>query len=477
MLTPPLPKLLVKRSVSLRQRLPVLRQTCKAKLPRCKGEGRKISRTAFENEVRPLFRQIPGVRLSFEGNGFSGSKELAIVLKSEDAAALTRVAESLETQMRQVPGLVEVASSASLVKPEILIRPKPQQAADQGVTVQMVARTANLATLGAFDANLAKFDLPDRQIPIRVQLDPKERNNIDTIRNLQVQNQSGALIPLQSVTDISFGNGPSQVDRYNRSRKISIEANLQGSALGDALEKVNNLPALKNLPPNVKQEKFGNAKIMQALFTNVGTALGAAVLFIYAVLVLLFGDFLHPLTIMVALPFSLGGALMGLLITPKELGLYALIGIVLLLGLVTKNSILLVDYALITQREVKPLFSAVLDSGVARLRPILMTTIAMIAGMLPIALGIGAGSEVRSPMAIAVIGGLMTSTLLTLVAVPAIFTYIDWFQALLFGRLLHGASKRRHADIAAQNGNGHAASTHPSALGRVLMPDPEHPVR
>ena len=197
-----------------------------------KGKGRDLSRTQFENEVRPLFRQIPGVRLSFEGNGFGGSKELSIVLKSEDAETLTRVAESLETQMRQVPGLVEVASSASLVKPEILIRPKPQQAADQGVTVQTIARTANLATLGDFDANLAKFDLPDRQIPIRVQLDPQKRNDIDTIRNLQVQNQSGALIPLQSVADISFGNGPSQIDRYNRSRKISIEANLQGRSAG-----------------------------------------------------------------------------------------------------------------------------------------------------------------------------------------------------------------------------------------------------
>ena len=446
-----------------------------------KGEGRNISRTQFENEVRPLFRQIPGVRLSFEGNGFGGSKELAIVLKSEDAEALTRVAESLEKQMRHVPGLVEIASSASLVKPEILIRPKPQQAADQGVTVQTIARTANLATLGDFDANLAKFDLPDRQIPIRVQLDPKERTNIDTVRNLQVQNQSGALIPLQSVADVSFGNGPSQIDRYNRSRKISIEANLQGASLGDAIEKVNNLPALKNLPPTVKQEKFGNAKIMHELFTNVGTALGAAVLFIYAVLVLLFGDFLHPMTIMAALPFSLGGALTGLLVTQKELGLYALIGIVLLLGLVTKNSILLVDYALLNQREGKPLFSAVLDSGVARLRPILMTTIAMIAGMMPIALGIGAGSEVRSPMAIAVIGGLMTSTLLTLVVVPVIFTYIDWFQALVFGRLLHGASKRRHTDTAqnavAQNGNGHAGSPYPSAPVNSLLPNSDRSIR
>ena len=438
-----------------------------------KGEGRKISRTQFENEVRPLFRQIPGVRLSFEGNGFGGSKELAIVLKSEDAEALTRVAESLEKQMRQVPGLVEVASSASLVKPEILIRPKPQQAADQGVTVQTIARTANLATLGDFDANLAKFDLPDRQIPIRVQLDPQKRNDIDTIRNLQVQNQSGALIPLQSVADVSFGNGPSQIDRYNRSRKISIEANLQGAALGDAIERVNNLPALKNLPPNVKQEKFGNAKIMHELFTNVGTALGAAVLFIYAVLVLLFGDFLHPMTIMAALPFSLGGALMGLLITQKELGLYALIGIVLLLGLVTKNSILLVDYALLNQREGKPLFSAVLDSGVARLRPILMTTIAMIAGMMPIALGIGAGSEVRSPMAIAVVGGLMTSTLLTLVVVPVIFTYVDRLQILVFGRLLHGASKRRHTDIAAQKGNGQA-TVYPVTPSTSVAHDSDH---
>ena len=433
-----------------------------------KGEGRNISRTQFENEVRPLFRQIPGVRLSFEGNGFGGSKELAIVLKSEDAETLTRVAENLEKQMRQVPGLVEVASSASLVKPEILIRPKATASSRSGCDS---ADHCTYCEPGDARVILTQIwqnlTCPIARFPFGCSLIPKERNNIDTIRNLQVQNQSGALIPLQSVAEVSFGNGPSQIDRYNRSRKIAIEANLQGAALGDAIEKVNNLPALKNLPPNVKQEKFGNAKIMHELFTNVGTALGAAVLFIYAVLVLLFGDFLHPLTIMAALPFSLGGALTGLLITQKELGLYALIGIVLLLGLVTKNSILLVDYALLNQREGKPLFNAVVDSGVARLRPILMTTIAMIAGMMPIALGIGAGSEVRSPMAIAVIGGLMTSTLLTLVVVPVIFTYIDWFQNLVFGRLLHGASKRRHADIAAQNGNGQTAGysvTAPTSL-------------
>ncbi len=409
-------------------------------------EERKISQREFEQRFRPQFQQIPGTRLSFDSLGVSGSKELAIVLKSEDAAALTLTAQTLEKQMHQVPGLVEVASSASLIKPEILIRPDPVRAADQGVSVSTISRTANLGTLGDIDSNLAKFDLPDRQIPIRVQLAPQYRDDLETIRNLQVQTHSGALVPLQTVADISFGSGPSQIDRFNRFRKIAIEANLQGAALGDALKAVHELPALKQLPASVQEERFGNAKIMNELFTNVGTALGSALLFIYAVLVLLFGDFLHPLTIMMALPFSLGGALLGLLITQKELGLFALIGVVLLMGLVTKNSILLVDYALMNQKEGQPLFPAILDSGVARLRPILMTTIAMITGMLPIAIGLGAGAEQRSPMAISVIGGLMTSTLLTLIVVPVIFTYIDALQNLIFGRVLKGSIARRQDD-------------------------------
>jgi multidrug efflux pump subunit AcrB len=431
-----------------------------------RGE-RKITRRQFEQEIRPLFQQIPGARLSSsQWSPSGGGRELAIVLKSENPATLIQAANELEKGMHQIPGLVEITSSASLVKPEILITPDPVRAADQGVTVQQIARTANLATLGDFDANLAKFDLPDRQIPIRVQLDPKFHTNIDTIRNLQIQTQSGALVPLETVATISLGNGPSQIDRYNRYRKISVEANLQGLALGNAVVKVNELPILKNLPPSVVQEKFGNAKIMGQVFVNFGGALLAAVVFIYAVLALLFNDFLHPLTIMVALPFSIGGALLGLLITQKELSIIALIGIFLLMGLVTKNSILLVDYALLNQREGKAMHHAVVDSGVARLRPILMTTIAMIAGMIPIALGIGAGSESRSPMAIAVIGGLMTSTMLTLLVVPVIFTYIDRAQEFLFGVLLQGTASRRQADYA---GNGHEPiPSHPaSPPGRV----------
>jgi multidrug efflux pump subunit AcrB len=252
------------------------------------------------------------------------------------------------------------------------------------------------------------------------------------MKNLQVPGKNNTLVPLSAVADISLGSGASQIDRYDRSRQVTVEANLQGITLGEATKAVRALPAMNPLPPSVKQEASGDAKVMQDVFAGFAGALGTAVLFIYAVLVLLFGNFLHPITIMAALPLSIGGALVGLLVAQKSLGLFSLIGIVLLMGIVTKNSILLVDYALLNQKEGKPLYKATLESGVARLRPIIMTTIAMVAGMVPIALGIGAGSQTRSPMAIAVIGGLMTSTLLTLVVIPVIFTYMDGLQNWIF---------------------------------------------
>jgi len=419
---------------------------------------REVSQQEFEQQMRPQFQQIPGARISVDQGQVGGRKQLSIVLKSENSESLTVAAAALTQQMRNLPGLVEVTSSASLVKPEILIDPDPARAADQGVSVQAIAQTASLATIGGLEADQPKFNLPDRQIPIQVQIAPQFRSDIDTIKNLRVPGENGTVVPLAAVADISLGSGPAQIDRYNRARQISVEANLQGLTLGEALQSVNALPAMNPLPAGVVQERSGDAKVMRDVFTGIGGALGTAVLFIYAVLVLLFNNFLHPLTIMVALPLSLGGALLGLVVVQKSLGLYALIGIVLLMGLVTKNSILLVDYALIHLQEGKPLYRAALESGVARLRPILMTTIAMIAGMVPIAMGIGAGSQVRSPMAIAVIGGLMTSTLLTLVVIPVIFTYIYRFQTRLFRRF-KGLSLNREeetSEFTGSNGKSHA---------------------
>lgn len=407
-------------------------------------EERKVSQQQFEQELRPLFQTIPGARISFQSQGPGGSnKDLSIVLRSENPEALSQAADGLEKQMRGVPGMVEVASTASLVKPEILVIPNPQRAADLGVTVRSIARTASLATIGDNEANLAKYNLSDRQIPIRVQIDPKARADINTIKNLQVPGNNGNLVPLMAVADIRFGSGPATINRYDRARQVAVEANLQGISLGEAVQTVNKLPVMQNLPPGVAQQSSGSAKIMQDIFSRFGGALALALMCIYAILVLLYNNFLHPLSIMAALPFSLGGALVALMVMQKPLGIYAMIGIVLLLGIVTKNSILLVDYTIINMQEGKTLREALIEAGVSRLRPIMMTSLATIVGILPLALGIGVGSEVRQPMGIAIMGGFTTSTLLTLVVVPVIFSYIDNFQDGILGIFRYGFGKKR----------------------------------
>jgi hydrophobe/amphiphile efflux-1 (HAE1) family protein len=394
-------------------------------LPR---EERSLSQGNFEEQVRESLQQIPGARISFATRGAGGSrKDVSLVLKSENPEALAKAATALEQQARQIPGLVEVTSSVSLVKPEIVIQPNLQRAADLGVSVQAIARTASLALIGDNDFNLAKFNLPDRQIPIRVQIAPQYRHDLETLKNLRVPSSRGTLVPISAVADLRLGSGLAEIKRFNRSRQVAVEANLQGLSLGDALTQIKALPAMNPLPDGVSEEPSGDAKIMRDVFTRFGSALGLAVLSIYAILVLLYNNFLYPLAILVSLPLSIGGALLGLMVMQKELGLFALIGIVLLMGLVTKNAILLVDCALADLKEGQPQFKATIEAGVSRLRPILMTSVGTIAGMVPIALGLGADGEVRSPMAIAVIGGFTTSTLLTLVVVPVIFTYIDSF--------------------------------------------------
>ncbi|MEL6939293.1 MAG: efflux RND transporter permease subunit, partial [Cyanobacteria bacterium J06598_1] len=391
-----------------------------------KPKQERVKRTVFEQQMRDVFQRIPGARINFQSQGAGGGgKGLEIVLTGEDPTLLTQAAQNLTQQMRQVPGLVEVSSTAALVQPEILIRPDPVRAADLGVSVSAIARTASLATLGDSESNLADFDAGDRQIPIRVRLSPESTTDISTLENLQVPGQNGSMVPLIAVADIEFGSGPAQIDRFGRSRQVTVGANFQGIELGQAIEAVEALPAFVNLPEGVREQPTGDAEIQKEIFSRFGLALGTAIMMIYAVLVLLYNDFLYPFAVMIAIPLCIGGALMGLLIAQKPLGLFALIGIVLLIGLVTKNSILLVDYALLALKEGKSRRQAVIEAGITRLRPILMTSISTMAGMIPIALELGAGGETRSPMAIAVIGGFSTSTLLTLIVVPVFFTYIS----------------------------------------------------
>jgi len=394
-------------------------------LPRDK---RKLSQQQFEQVVRPQLNQVAGARMAFTNvSGITG--KLKVVLTSNDANTLVKDSDALANEMRGIPGISDIISSASLRRPEILVVPNFAKAAEQGVSVQLIAHTAMIATLGDIDANLPKFNLDNRQVNIRVQMDPKYRHDLETIRNLHVIGKGMRLIPLSSVADVRMGRGPSQIDRMDRARQVSIEASLSpGLTLGDALKKVHELPAYKAMPTSIVDVATGDVEIQRDIFTGFGAALGAAVLLIYAVLVLLFDGYLHPLTIMVSLPLALGGALMGLIVAHQSLGFYALIGIVMLMGLVTKNSILLVEHCLMSMKEGKTRQQAIIESGEARMQPILMTTVAMIVGMLPIALGLGSGAEARAPMAISIVGGLITSTLLTLLVVPVVFTYIDDFQ-------------------------------------------------
>jgi hydrophobe/amphiphile efflux-1 (HAE1) family protein len=408
-----------------------------------KGE-RKLSQQQFEESVRDELHTIPGTRLSFSRSGGMGGKPFRMILAGTDAASLEATAREMEGQMRSVPGLYDISSSAAVLRPEILVTPDFDRAARQGVSVQSIARTALIATLGDSDANLAKFNLDDRQVNIRVQIDPKYRNDVRVIDSLKVSAYNGRLVPLSSVAKVEFGSGPFQIDRFDRMRQVTLESSMDSqTSLGEAMKQVHALPAFKNMSRGITELPLGDAEIQRDVFSGFGTAIGAAVMLIYAVLVVLFGGFLHPLTIMMSLPLSLCGALIGLVCLHQSIGLYALIGITMLMGLVTKNAILLVEYGLMAMKQGLPQRKAIILAGETRMQPILMTTIAMIAGMSPIALGLGAGSEARSPMAISVIGGLITSTAFTLIVIPVVFTYIDdfqtWLRRIFLGKKAGGA--------------------------------------
>ncbi len=397
-------------------------------------DQRALSQQQFEPEVSTLLNEIPGVRWSMGAEGGLSGK-LTLVLASRDAQHLEKTSDQVVKEMRQVQGLFDIVSGAAIQQPEVQVTPDLDRAAELGVSVQTIARTALTATLGENDANLAKYNLPDRQIPIRVLMDPRFRENLDEVKRLQVRTASGGLVPLDSVARVEIGQGASQIDRYDRQRQVKIEASMApGATLGEMLKAVRKLPSMTTLPEGISELPAGDVEIQNDIFAGFAMAMISAVMLIYVVLVLLFGDFFQPLTIMVSLPMSIGGAILGLLIAGQPLGMFALIGVVMLMGLVTKNAILLVEHGIQVRETGVNRHDAMLEAGETRLRPIMMTTIAMIAGMVPIAMGIGAGAEARAPMAVAVIGGLISSTFLTLLVVPVVYTLIDDLERKLLGK-------------------------------------------
>jgi multidrug efflux pump subunit AcrB len=414
-------------------------------------DGTRGSQQLFERKATEMLRDIPGARFQFAGGGGSS---LEVTLAGDDPNRLELAAANVERDIRGLPGLGMITSSAALQKPEIVIRPQPERAAELGVTTETLSLVTRIATSGDVSTSLAKFNLDNRQIPILVRLNDDSRSDLERIQLLSVPGRFGA-VPLMNVADVSLGSGPAQITRIDRSRKITLNVNLNGLAVGDVLAKVEALPAVLNLPDGVRLVPTGDARWITEIFGEFALAMAIGVLSIYAVLVMLFHKFIQPVTILAALPPSAAGAILALFVFDHALAINSLIGLLMLMGIVSKNSILIVEYAIMAQRDQgMSRFDSLIDSCSKRARPIVMTTIAMIAGMTPIAMGWAGDPSFRAPMGVAVVGGLIVSTVMSLFIVPAMFTVVDDFQQWLAGVFGPGGAREEAAGTPAPSAVG-----------------------
>jgi multidrug efflux pump subunit AcrB len=401
-----------------------------------RGERHGVKKQVIEQQLRDALAVLPGARVKVGLGG--GAEKYVLVLAGEDGRVLGEHARRVEQELRTIPGIGNVVSTSSLVRPELIVRPDFARAADLGVTSAAIADTLRIATAGDYDQGLAKLNLSQRQVPIVVKLPAEARTDLDLLSRLAVPGARGPVM-LGNVATLTLASGPAQIDRYDRLRNINFEIELNGQPLGQVQKEALALPSLRTLPAGVTQTTVGDAEAMTELFSSFGLAMLTGVACIYVVLVLLFKDFVQPVTILAALVLSIPGAFLALFITHTALSMPSMIGLIMLMGIATKNSILLVEYAIMARRDMAmQRMEALLDACHKRARPIVMTTIAMGAGMMPIALGIGTDPSFRAPMAIVVIGGLITSTFLSLLVIPVVFTFVDdgviWLKRLFGGR-------------------------------------------
>jgi multidrug efflux pump subunit AcrB len=386
-----------------------------------------VKKQVIEQALREALQALPGVQVKV---GLGGSSEkYVLVLASENGPVLADHARKVERELRTIPGIGAVTSTASLTRPELVVKPDFSRMADLGVSSAAIADVLRIATAGDYDQSIAKLNLAQRQVPIVVKLPAAARQDLGLLERLTVPGAHGPVM-VGAVASLTIAGGPAEIDRYDRLRNINFEIELNGQALGEVEKLTLALPSLKTLPPGVLQTTVGDAEAMGELFASFSLAMLTGVLCIYVVLVLLFKDFVQPVTILAALVLSVPGAFLALFVTQTALSMPSMIGLIMLMGIATKNSILLIDYVVLARRGIggKPgldRWHALLDACRKRARPIVMTTVAMGAGMMPIAIGLGTDSSFRAPMAIVVIGGLITSTFLSLLVIPVVFTYVD----------------------------------------------------
>ncbi|MFT5330008.1 MAG: multidrug efflux pump subunit AcrB [Parasphingorhabdus sp.] len=394
-------------------------------------EDRKKTSIEFERSLSPELQKIPDARISFQsqsGGGGTG-RDISIMLTGSDPNLLDTTAAELVEQMKEINLVRAPRIAADLSRPEIIITPYMDLASQLGVTTASLSQTIRIATLGEIDQNAAKFSLSDRQIPIRVMLPLESRNDLTTIQNLPIPIASGGTVPLSRVASVSFGSGPTSIQRYNQNRRTFVGADLAPDVIkGEAMAKIFELPIMKNLPTGVSNEAFGEDEWQQELAVNFVIALIAGILLVFATLVLLYKRLMSPLVNMGSLALAPLGGMLLVWVTGTSLSMPVLIGVLMLLGIVSKNSILLIDFAIEEMQKGVPKFEAIMDAGHKRAQPIVMTTVAMTAGMVPTALSLSGDGAWRAPMGIVVIGGLVVSTLLTLIIVPAGFSLADGFE-------------------------------------------------
>ena len=391
-----------------------------------------------EQDIDKVLASIPDVRTWFINE--RNERSLSFNLLSNDGVALGDAVRKLESALRQTPGFRSPASEAERERPEIRVTPRFDAAAKLGITPEQISETIRVATIGDIDANLAKFNAGDRQLPIRIQLTEISRTDIKRIEQLRINTIAGKSIPLTAVADVTYSQGPSTISRFDRKRNAKIGSDLtRGVALSIGRERFLKVVDNMKLPPGVKLEAAGDAEVQDEVVQGFVTAMGTGLLLVLGVLILLFSSVTQPITILLSLPLSFSGVVVGLLATNNAVTMPVYIGLLMLMGIVTKNAIMLVDFGIEKMKEGMARNDAIIDAGRKRARPIVMTTLAMAAGMLPSAMAFGDGGEFRAPMAIAVIGGLLVSTVLSLVFVPSFFTVMDDLGNLvrrIFGRFV-----------------------------------------
>ncbi len=429
-------------------------------LPKVEEKGRTRPQWDVERDIFAQVRGIPDVRIIKLND--RAERELSFNFLSKNEKDLSDAVGILESRLRASPILANVSSEGALPRPELQIRPRKDEIARLGITPQQISQTVRVATIGDIDAQLTKISLDDRQIPIRVQASLDARRDLATIRALKIKTASGSLVPLYSVADIDYSEGPSSIKRNDRNRVVSIGSDVPfGTALDTSTAEFKRIVSETELPASVRLAESGDAKVQGEMQQGFVNAMLLGLMLVLVVLILLFKDVIQPFTILFSLPLAIGGVAVALIITQNALSMPVLIGILMLMGIVTKNAILLVDFAIEMRRHGMERVHAMVEAGRKRARPIIMTSIAMSAGMLPSALGVGEGGSFRAPMAIAVIGGIIVSTVLSLIVVPAFFLIMDDLSRLLahlFGRFVgkkeeeeEALSNEKLSEIAREN--------------------------